>query len=159
MGELAATHGITLTTDNLVPCCVSGDPDALRRLLFNLLDNAIKYTSAGGKVEVRCERDEEFARLIVSDTGIGIPSEHIPHLFERFYRVDPARSREAGGTGLGLAICRSIAEAHDGQIHLESTEGRGTRVIVALPLRTTRARPDGPDGQALAKEIAEARTT
>jgi signal transduction histidine kinase len=113
-------------------------------LLFNLLDNAIKYTPEGGTVEVRCECRDGSAELIVADTGIGIPSEHIPHVFERFYRIDPARSREAGGTGLGLSICQVIAKGHGGTIRLESNGGQGTRVVVTLPL----LRPDvPPDGQ------------
>jgi two-component system heavy metal sensor histidine kinase CusS len=151
MGVLAAAGTISLKTDDVSPCWVSGDPDSLRRLLFNLLDNAIKYTSQGGKVEVQCGAHERTVTLIVSDTGIGIPSVHIPHIFERFYRVDPARSREAGGTGLGLAICRAIVEAHGGVIELESTEGSGTRVVVSLPP----LRPDAPsvlsDGLAMAQ--------
>jgi heavy metal sensor kinase len=134
MGELASENGLTLTIGNLSTCQVSGDPDSLRRLLFNLLDNSIKYTPRGGRVEVQCETQNGCADLIVTDTGIGIPSEHIPHIFERFYRVDPARSREAGGTGLGLSICRVIAQSHGGTIRLESNAGQGTRVIVTLPL-------------------------
>jgi signal transduction histidine kinase len=134
MGELAFANRLTLTLGKLSPCQVSGDPDGLRRLLFNLLDNAIKYTAEGGRVEVQCEARNGCADLIVTDTGVGIPSEHIPHIFERFYRVDPARSREAGGTGLGLAICRVIAESHGGTIRLESNSGQGTKVTVTLPL-------------------------
>jgi signal transduction histidine kinase len=143
MGELAAANGLTLTVGSLSACRVAGDPDGLRRLLFNLLDNAIKYTPQGGRVEVQCECQNGSAELIVADTGIGIPSEHIPHIFERFYRVDPARSREAGGTGLGLSICQVIAKSHGGTIRLESDEGRGTRVVVTLPLLRSDAPPDG----------------
>jgi signal transduction histidine kinase len=112
-------------------------------LLFNLLDNSIKYTPEGGRVEVQCACQNGAAELIVTDTGIGIPSEHIAHIFERFYRVDPARSREAGGTGLGLSICRIIAENHGGTIRLESNEGKGTRVVVTLPVLHPGAPPDG----------------
>jgi heavy metal sensor kinase len=139
MGVLAAAGGVLLKTDDVSPCWVSGDPDSLRRLLFNLLDNAIKYTPQGGSVDVRCGGHERSVTLTVSDTGVGIPSEHIPHIFERFYRVDPARSREAGGTGLGLAICRVIVGSHGGTIELESIEGSGTKVVVNLP----RFQPDG----------------
>ena len=139
MGELATANGLTLTVRNLSATRVAGDPDGLRRLLFNLLDNAIKYTPEGGGVEVQCECQDGSAELIVADTGIGIPSQHIPHIFERFYRIDPARSREAGGTGLGLSICRVIAESHGGTIRLESNAGKGTRVVVTLPL----LQPDG----------------
>jgi two-component system, OmpR family, heavy metal sensor histidine kinase CusS len=143
MGELASASGLTLTVAKLSACRVAGDPDGLRRLLFNLLDNAIKYTPEGGRVEVQCECQDGSAELTVTDTGIGIPSEHIPHIFERFYRVDPARSREAGGTGLGLSICRVIAESHGGTIRLESTEGTGTKVVVTLPVMRSDAMPDG----------------
>jgi two-component system, OmpR family, heavy metal sensor histidine kinase CusS len=143
MGVLAAAGGVSLKTDDMSPCWVSGDPDSLRRLLFNLLDNAIKYTCQGGEIEVRCREHERFVKLTISDTGVGIPPEHIPHIFERFYRVDPARSREAGGTGLGLAICRAIVEAHGGTIELESSEGSGTKVVVSLPRLLTDAMPDG----------------
>src|SRR5262249_97648 len=106
----------------------------LRRTLFNLLDNAIKHTPEGGKVEVRSDCDGAEATLTVSDTGSGIPQEHIPRIFERFYRVDPARAREDGGIGLGLAICHAIGESRGGTIRLESRTGQGTKVIVALPL-------------------------
>jgi heavy metal sensor kinase len=133
MGELAAAHGLTLTAEQLEPCAISGDPDGLRRLLFNLLDNAIKYTPEGGEVETRCRCDGNSVTLTVSDTGAGIPPEHLPRVFERFYRVDPARSREGGGIGLGLAICRAIVESHGGTIRLESAEGEGTKVIVSFP--------------------------
>ena len=102
-------------------------------MLFNLLDNAIKYTPSGGTIAVRVTCPDGRAQVEVADTGIGIAPEHLPHIFERFYRVDPARSRESDGTGLGLAICRSIAEAHGGTIAVESTVGRGTRVTLTLP--------------------------
>jgi signal transduction histidine kinase len=127
----------------LSACRVAGDPDGIRRLLFNLLDNAIKYTPEGGSVEVQCACQDGAVELIVTDTGIGIPSEHIPHIFERFYRIDLARSREAGGTGLGLSICRIIAESHGGTIRLESNEGKGTKVVVTLPVLQPDALPDG----------------
>jgi heavy metal sensor kinase len=143
MGELAAASGVTLAVGDLSACRIAGDPDGLRRLLFNLLDNAIKYTPEGGRVEVTTQCQNGTARLIVSDTGIGIPSEHIPHVFERFYRVDPARSRDAGGIGLGLSICRVIAEGHGGTIRLESREGNGTKVVVNLPLMPSDAPANG----------------
>lgn len=111
---------------------VQGDRDRLRQLLFNLLDNAIKYTPPGGRVSVRDVSSNGTAAIVVSDTGIGIPVEHLPHVFERFYRVDPARMTE-GGTGLGLSICRSIAEAHQGRLVIESEAGRGTSVMLSLP--------------------------
>jgi signal transduction histidine kinase len=106
----------------------------LRRLLFNLLDNAVKYTPAGGAITVRSQCLGEQVRVVVADTGRGIAAEHLPHLFDRFYRVDPARGRETtDGIGLGLAICRSIVEAHGGTIDVASTFGRGTEVSFTLP--------------------------
>jgi heavy metal sensor kinase len=118
-------------------CEVSGDPDRLRQLFFNLLDNAIKYTPPGGFVTVEGGPSNGETRVTVADTGIGIPADQLPHVFDRFYRVDPSRSSETEGTGLGLAICRSIAEAHSGRVEIESQVGGGTRVTLALP--TTRA--------------------
>ena len=114
-------------------CLIRGAPDRLRQLLFNLLDNAIKFTAPGGIVSLEGESLDGKVRVVVADTGIGIPAEHLPRVFERFYRVDPARGRDTEGTGLGLAICRSIVEAHQGQIQIESVPRRGTRVIFDLP--------------------------
>jgi signal transduction histidine kinase len=133
MRAVAEARGLALTVAGAAPCPVRGDEDQLRRLLFNLLDNAIKYTPSGGTIAVRVTCPYSRAQVEVADTGIGIAPEHLEHLFERFYRVDPARGRESDGTGLGLAICRSIAEAHGGTIAVESAVGRGTRVTLTLP--------------------------
>ena len=114
-----------LEADRVGPCHVKGDEDQLRRLLFNLLDNAIKFTPTEGTVAIETACVDGKVRVVVSDSGIGIPPEHLPHVFERFYRVDPARGREVGGAGLGLAIARSIAEAHEGSIEMQSTVGAG----------------------------------
>jgi heavy metal sensor kinase len=133
MGVVAEAKGLTLECALLAVCPIRGDADQLRRLLFNLLDNAIKFTPAGGMVSVTLERSDGEARVIVEDAGVGIPPEHLPHVFERFYRVDPARNGEVEGTGLGLAIAQSIAEAHGGSIEMESTVGMGTRAILTLP--------------------------
>jgi heavy metal sensor kinase len=131
---VAAEKGQTIAVDISGPCAVPGDEDQLRRLLFNLLDNAIKYTRNGGTISVHCANFGEKVRVVVADNGIGIAAEHIPRIFDRFYRVDPARGREATeGIGLGLAICRSIVEAHGGCIEVESDVGRGTRVTLTLP--------------------------
>jgi heavy metal sensor kinase len=130
---LAAEKGVTLVVDGLTTPAVLGDEDQLRRLLFNVTDNAIKYTPAGGSVTIRGESREGEARVVVADTGVGIPPEHLPRVFDRFYRVDPARGGEAEGTGLGLSISRAIAEGHGGTIDIESTPGRGTRVTLRLP--------------------------
>ena len=113
---------------------VQGDAGNLERLLLNLLDNAIKYNRPDGKITVRVGRCGADALLEVSDTGIGIPSESIPRIFERFYRVDKGRAREEGGTGLGLAIVKHIAQAHGGQVDVESRMGRGATFRVRLPL-------------------------
>jgi two-component system, OmpR family, heavy metal sensor histidine kinase CusS len=133
MRVVAEEKGVRLETAGVVPCHINGDEDQLRRLLFNLLDNAIKFTPAPGTVTVESACVDATVRTVVTDTGIGIPPEHLPHVFKRFYRVDPARGSEVGGTGLGLAIALSIAEAHGGSIEMESTVGEGTRAILTLP--------------------------
>jgi len=98
------------------------------------LDNAIKYTPSPGTVSVSLRREGQMAVVAVKDTGVGIPAENIPFIFERFYRVDKSRSRTEGGTGLGLAISRHIAEAHGGKIEVESQVGTGSTFSVWLPL-------------------------
>jgi len=105
------------------------------------LDNAIKYTPSGGSINLDVHAMECKAVMEVVDTGIGIPASALPHIFERFFRVDKARSRDAGGAGLGLAIVKSICAAHGGQVHVESSEGRGSRFKVELPLAQL-ARPN-----------------
>ena len=111
---------------------VRGDRVQLRRLIANLVENAIRYTEGGGTVTASVAVDDGKARLTVRDTGIGIPPEHLPHLFERFYRVHLARSREDGGAGLGLALCKAIVDAHGGSIGVESEDGVGTVFTVTL---------------------------
>lgn len=113
---------------------VLGDRDRLKQLLLNLVDNAIKYTPNGGEVRLSLERDTQWVRVSVSDTGMGIPSEDLPKIFDRFYRVDKARSREKGGSGLGLAIAKWITDAHGGRIEVQSEVGKGTTFILWLPL-------------------------
>ncbi len=112
---------------------VGGDPVRLRQVVVNLIDNAIKYTPPGGSVRVGTAEVGSAVRLAVTDTGEGIAAEHLPRVFDRFYRVDKARSREQGGTGLGLSIVRSTATAHGGTVSLTSTVGVGTEVVVTLP--------------------------
>lgn len=112
---------------------INGDYDRLQQVMLNILSNAVKYTPKGGMITVRAGKMQNEAYIAVADTGIGIPEKDIPRVFERFYRVDKARSREMGGTGLGLAIARDIVEAHSGSIILKSEIGKGTEVTVKLP--------------------------
>ena len=109
------------------------DPVALRQALSNLIENAVRYTPAGGKVTVFSRNGSREVIVGVRDTGSGIAAEHLPRIFERFYRVDPARSRAAGGTGLGLAIVKHLVEAHGGSVKAESQPGRGTTVSMSFP--------------------------
>jgi signal transduction histidine kinase len=128
------TTGQYLEAFAAVPVVVRGDPDRLRQLLLALLDNAIRHTPAGGQVIV--EVGEELpgtALLRVRDTGEGIAAEHLPHVFELFYRADGARSRATGGTGLGLAIAKAIVEGHGGSIDVASRAGEGAIFTVRLP--------------------------
>jgi signal transduction histidine kinase len=115
------------------PLGLMGDWGALTRLLQNLLANARRHTPGDGQVTLSAHREPAGIVLTVADTGEGIPPEHLPHVCERFYRVDDARSRSAGGTGLGLAICQSIVQAHGGTLTIESQPGHGTTVRVTLP--------------------------
>src|SRR6185436_2348146 len=119
---------------------VIGDAGWLERLLLNLLDNAIKFTPSGGRVAVAVTSDERHVVLRVEDSGIGIGSEALPHVFERFYQVDTARSREGGGAGLGLSLGRWIAERHHATIEISSEPGKGTIAIVRLPVAATDVR-------------------
>jgi two-component system phosphate regulon sensor histidine kinase PhoR len=133
--ERAEKKGVRLTAE-LPPeaSAVVGDPRALEHVLSNLVDNAVKYCPPGTRVLVSATRlDEERVRLVVSDTGPGIPPEHLPRVFERFYRVDAGRSRELGGTGLGLSIVKHMVEAMRGKVAVESEVGRGSTFTVSLP--------------------------
>ncbi|WP_338817850.1 Adaptive-response sensory-kinase SasA [Moorella thermoacetica] len=130
---MAAEKGLRLVKKIKEKVVVRGDQTRLTQLLANLVDNAIKYTPEG-EVVVSLERRGRQALLQVQDTGVGIPAEHLAHIFERFYRVDKARSRAEGGFGLGLAICDWIVRAHNGKIEVESAVGRGTTFKVWLPV-------------------------
>jgi heavy metal sensor kinase len=133
MRPLATEVDLRLRIEVSGPIEIRGDATRLRQVVYNLVQNAIKYTAAGGEILVRAlERDGDVV-VSIHDTGIGIPTEHLPRVFDRFYRVDKARSRELGGTGLGLSIARSIVIAHGGTIGLESTPGQGTTCTVTLP--------------------------
>ncbi|KQT31874.1 ATPase [Sphingomonas sp. Leaf412] len=148
---LSTTHGdrggdIVLAIDADVPA-VTGDAAQLSQLLHNLVGNAMKYGRAGTPVRVSMTRGDDVACLRVADEGDGIPPEHLPRLTERFYRVDPGRSRSLGGTGLGLAIVKHIVERHRGRLDIASEPGVGTRVTVALPA----AAPPAVSGAAVMK--------
>jgi two-component system OmpR family sensor kinase len=111
---------------------VEGDPDRLKQLLLNLIDNALKYTPPGGTVTLSLYRDQAWVRISVEDTGVGIPPDVLPHVFDRFYR---AQREGRKGVGVGLSIARWIAEAHDGHLSVESTVGEGTTFTISLPLQ------------------------
>jgi signal transduction histidine kinase len=114
---------------------MSSDSRQLRRMFYNLLDNAIKYTGSGGRVTVKGADTADRWSVSVSDTGPGIAPEHLPRIFDRFYRVDPSRTGDGDGAGLGLAICQSIIRGLGGRISVDSTVGRGTTFVVELPLQ------------------------
>ena len=116
---------------------VHGNRDQLERVATNLLDNAVKYTPAGGRIEVEARPAGDEVCLTISDTRRGIPPDDLPRIFDRFYRADRARSRQEGGTGLGLAIVQAIVQAHGGRIAAESTLGTGTTIWVWLPADRT----------------------
>ncbi len=131
--ELFKGKSITLTTQALAPANLVGDSDALKRLVINLLQNALRYTGQGGTVTVGLENLGRTVKLTVADTGIGIPAESLPLIFDRFYRVDKSRSRAGGGSGLGLSIAKAIVDAHKGKIEAHSQVGSGTTFTVLLP--------------------------
>ncbi len=113
---------------------VLGDADRLKQLILNLVENAVKYTPPGGKVSLSLSKEMDWAFFEVADTGVGIPPENLPHIFDRFYRVDKSRARAQGGSGLGLSIAKWIAQAHGGAIRVHSQVGEGTTFTVTLPL-------------------------
>jgi two-component system phosphate regulon sensor histidine kinase PhoR len=141
----AREGGVELASDVPDTLSAHADHDRLAQILINLVDNAVKYTPAGGTVAVRARAvdDSRVVELAVSDTGVGIPRADLPRITERFYRVDKARSRELGGTGLGLAIVKHLVLAHGGELAIESEEGRGTTVRFTLPT----------SGQAAARQL------
>jgi len=134
MRLLAEDKNIALRCESDEQVTVEGDRARLKQVIVNLVDNAIKYTPAGGLVGVKIRASNSHAVLEVNDNGVGIPPEALPHIFERFYRVDKARSRQMGGAGLGLSIIKAIVTAHGGQVRVESVEGKGSRFLVELPI-------------------------
>ena len=134
--DLATVRGVTLE-QHISPGAdkLRGDRRQLEQALINLMENGIKYTESGGKVTIRVSKDGPHSRLEITDTGIGITAEHLPRIFERFYRVDKNRSRELGGTGLGLAIVKHVAQAHGGRVEVKSFPGRGSTFVLIIPSR------------------------
>ncbi|HXC47149.1 MAG TPA: ATP-binding protein [Candidatus Sulfotelmatobacter sp.] len=148
---LTFSQSIVSSTDSLF-----ANQPALERLFMTVLDNAIKYTPAGGHVSLGLRLENSEAIIEVTDTGIGIAEKDLPHVFERFYRADQARSRETRGSGLGLSIAKWIAETHKGSIELQSQLGQGTRVTIRLPLAVelSTSSPDAPQFQELPLNLA-----
>jgi two-component system sensor histidine kinase VicK len=142
----AQNHGHTLTVEmpDELPM-VDGDRERIEQVIMNIVSNAIKYTPDGGKIDLRADTDGKNVWLIVADNGIGIPEKDLPRLFERFYRVDKARSRQSGGTGLGLSIAQEILNQHHGEIKIESVYGEGTTVTITLPVAPEA--PENPEEQ------------
>jgi signal transduction histidine kinase len=138
MRPVAEAKGIALVLGDNLPCAVRGESHQLRRVFYNLIDNAVKYTATGGTVWVTSRRAGDEVVVSVSDTGVGIAAEHLPRVFDRFYRVDPSRAGETGGAGLGLAICRSVVRTTGGSITVTSVEGQGSVFEVRLPLTSGR---------------------
>jgi signal transduction histidine kinase len=128
---LGTSKNVRIDLDTLDEAAVNGDPTLLRQLFMILLDNAINFTPEGGSVTAMAEKNGKACHVTIKDTGVGIPTSALPHVFERFFRADPARSR--GGVGLGLSIARWIVDAHNGRIAVDSAEGRGTTVKVSFP--------------------------
>ena len=133
LAEGGARGSVELRLDVPPETTLHADPDAVRQILTNLLDNALRYTPRGGSITVSIRPDDGGTRLDVSDTGAGIAREHLPRIFERFYRVDASRSRGEGGTGLGLSIVRHLVESHGGRVFAESVAGEGTTISCWFP--------------------------
>jgi len=129
----ARVRGVRLQVGNATDLMVMGHELRLEQVLVNLLDNAVKFNRPGGEVRVETSRQDAKACIVISDTGIGIPSEDLPRIFERFYRVDKARSREMGGTGLGLSIVRHVIGQMDGTVSVESQLGSGAKFTITFP--------------------------
>ncbi|MEA4988410.1 MAG: ATP-binding protein [Anaerovorax sp.] len=129
-----AKKSITVETHYPYEIYIGGDRDRFKQMMLNLIENAVKYSHENGKIKIDVQKSEEMINIMVEDNGIGIAKEHLPRLFERFYRVDKSRSQKVGGTGLGLAIVKHIVALFDGDIKVESEEGKGTKFTVRLPI-------------------------
>jgi signal transduction histidine kinase len=133
MRLMAEDRGIQIDTATLTPIVIRGNRARLKQVIVNLLDNAIRFTPRGGTVTLRSGQSSHYSVLEVRDTGIGIPAAALPNVFDRFFRVDEARSREDGGAGLGLSIAKSICSAHGAQIHVDSEVGKGSCFCLLFP--------------------------
>jgi two-component system, OmpR family, phosphate regulon sensor histidine kinase PhoR len=132
--EVARAQNVDLAVEDTAQVQVSADAEAIHQVFSNLVDNALKYAASGGRIVLGARASPRGVEFYVRDSGPGIPYEHLPRLFERFYRVDKARSRESGGTGLGLAIAKHIVLAHSGTIRAESELNHGSTFFFTLPL-------------------------
>jgi heavy metal sensor kinase len=133
---LATSKSIDVYLQNDQRACVLADSLRLKSMMLNLIENGVKYSSSGSRIDIVLEKEDGYARITVRDQGIGIPQEALPYIFDRFFRVDKARSRQEGGAGLGLSICKWIAEAHNGSISAKSELGKGTDFIIRIPSMT-----------------------
>jgi signal transduction histidine kinase len=133
MRLMAEDRGIQIDTQALIPIVIRGDRARLKQVIVNLLANAIRFTPRGGMVTLRSSQSSLYSVLEVCDTGIGIPAAALPHVFDRFFRVDEARSREDGGAGLGLSIAKSICSAHGAQLQVDSEVGKGSCFCLMFP--------------------------
>jgi two-component system sensor histidine kinase SenX3 len=144
LAERADRAGLALEVTAAQPLLVEGSERDLRLLVRNLMENALQYTGSGGRIEVATQAEDGTAVLVVRDSGMGIPARDQDRVFERFYRVDRARSRETGGTGLGLSIVRHVAENHGGTVSVQSRLGSGSTFMVRLPLADGVRTPSEP---------------
>jgi signal transduction histidine kinase len=135
LGPIAQQAKVELVFETIRPVIAEVDETKLSLALTNVIENGIKYNHEGGTVTITLDSEPAMFTVTVEDTGIGIPEEDIPNIFERFYRVDKSHSREIGGTGLGLAIARGSILMHNGAIRAESTAGEGSRFIIKVPIR------------------------
>ena len=134
LNDQAKKKGVEIFLDTNSNCVLMGDKDKFKQMLLNLVSNSVKYTEKGGNVRVESYNRDMNLILVIEDNGIGISAEDLPRIFERFYRVDKARSRESGGTGLGLAIVKHIVRLFDGEINVTSELGVGTKIVITIPI-------------------------